>query len=284
MAFSSQNTLISLKCLNPYLIIYHLRVSLIMKIPLLILSLVMVNTCFANTTDLKTRFSTINIQQEVNDKFSLSHQNKAILAIEGKSFKQEAIFRFDHKEIILLRFLQGYNSRTDKLVFVGVNKNGSVNISPVFEHPANVPIDVKQKDDTAVADLGIERSMHNYLSYDGTAMKRFQKGAKAIERKAEPIPDGDCNKIYNNLYIPSFNKSYCGGIAHQINSAFENTVEYKAMSVRSDVLDETALVDMATDACKSKTVVIYNDFKTKVCGYSLIVPNSNKLKNYAKDN
>ena len=81
MAFSSQNTLISLKCLNPDLIIYHLRVSLIMKIPLLILSLVMVNTCFANTTDLKTRFSTINIQQEVNDKFSLSHQNKAILAM-----------------------------------------------------------------------------------------------------------------------------------------------------------------------------------------------------------
>jgi hypothetical protein len=254
-----------------------------MKIPLLILSLVMINPSFANTTDLKTRFSTLNIQQEVNDKFSLNHQNKAIMAIEGKSFKQEAIFRFDNKEIILLRFLQGYNSRTDKLVFVGVNKNGSVNISPVFEHPANVPIAVKQKDDTAVADLGIERSMHNYLSYDGTAMKRFQKGAKAIERKAEPIPDSDCNKIYNRLYIPSFDKSSCDGIAYQINSAFENTVAYKAMSVRSDVLNETALIDMATDTCKTKNIVIYNDFKTKVCGYSVIVPNTSQLKNYAKD-
>ena len=38
----------------------------------------------------------------------------------------------EDKEIILLRFLQGYNSRTDKLVFVGVNKNGSYAIVNEF--------------------------------------------------------------------------------------------------------------------------------------------------------
>ena len=97
---------------------------------------------------------------------------------------------------------------------------------------------------------------------------------------------GRLTKGGENRFLPSGMQVQKNSIASdsKINSAFENTVEYKAMSVRSDVLDETALVDMATDACKSKTVVIYNDFKTKVCGYSLIVPNSNKLKNYAKDN
>lgn len=258
-------------------------VSLTMKIPLLMLSLAISSTCFAGTFDVKSRFNTLIIKQESNDRFNLKNQDKEILAIEGKSVKQEAVFRFNDKDIILLRFLQSYNSRSDKLVFIGINQNGSVNISPVFEHPANVPIDVRQKDDTVVADLGIERYMHNYLSYDGSTAKHFHKGAKAIERKAEPIPDSDCNKIYNRLYIPSFNNDYCEGVANQTNKAFDNTVEYKAMSVRSDVLNETALINMATDTCKTKSIVIYNDFKTKVCGYSVVLPNANQAKNYAKE-
>lgn len=258
-------------------------VSFSMKAAICIMSLLIANFSFASSMELKTRFTTINIQQEVNDKFSLLHQHKQILVVDGKSLKQEAVFRFAHNDIILLRFFQSANSRFDKLAFMAVNKNGTVNVSPVFEYPANVPIEVKQKDDLVVADLGIERYMHNYISYDGSELKKFQKGAKASERLAEPIPDSDCNKLYNNLYVPSFNKSVCDAISYQINKAFEDTVEYKAMSVRSNRLDKESLIDMANKTCQTKSFVIYNDFKTKVCGYSTLTPDANKLKNYAKD-
>lgn len=254
-----------------------------MKASIFIMSLLIANLSFASSMELKTRFTTLNIQEHVNDRFSVIHQHKQILSVEGKLLKQEAVFRFDNTDIILLRFIQSTNSRFDKLAFMGVHKTGTVNISPIFEYPANVPIEVKQKNNLVVADLGIDRYMHNYISYDGQEFKKFQKGAKAAERLAEPIPDSDCNKLYNNLYVPSFNKNICDGISHQISKAFEDTVEYKAMSVRSKVLDKQALIDMANNTCETKSFIVYNDFKTKVCGYSTLTPNANNVKNYAKD-
>jgi hypothetical protein len=254
-----------------------------MKASIFIMSLLIANISFASSMELKTRFTTINIQQEVNDKLNLIHQHKSILTVDGQSLRQEAVFRFNNKEIIVLRFFQSPNSRFDKLAFVSISPNGAINLSPVFEYPTNVPIDLKQKDESIIADLGIERYMHNYISYDGKEFKKFQKGAKAVERLAEPIPDNDCNKLYNNLYVPSFNKTVCSSIAYQMNKVFEDTVEYKAMSVRSKLLDKQVLIDMATQTCQTKKFTIYNDFKTKVCGYSTLTPDANKLKNYAKD-
>lgn len=254
-----------------------------MKALIFILSLFIANISFASSMQLKSQFAHIDINQEVNDKFNLVHNYKQILSVEGKTFKQEAVFRFADKEIFLLRFGQSYNSRFDKLNFVGVYKNGTVNISPIFDYPANVPIEVQQKDETVVADLGIERYMHNYLSYNGQELKTFQKGAKAAERLAEPIPDQDCNKLYNHLYVPSFNKSSCTDLTQQITQTFENTVEYKAMTIRSNRLDTKALIEIANKTCETKSFVIYNDFKTKVCGYSTITPDANKFKNYAKE-
>ena len=153
-----------------------------MKSSIFAMTLLLANVSFANPISLNNRFVAIYAHQDANEKFSLNYQQRQVFVAEGKMLKQEATFRLVDKDILLLRLTQNYNSRFDKLAFVAIYKTGTVNISSIFEYPANVPIEVTQKDNVVIAHLGIARSRHNYMRYDGQKITLFQKGAKAAER------------------------------------------------------------------------------------------------------
>ena len=88
-----------------------------MKLLLIITSLLWSALLQAATNPITTRFGVLDIKESKGPQFSVMYQGKTLLTVEALSIRQEAVFRFPQKDIVLLRFSQGTNSHQDILAF-----------------------------------------------------------------------------------------------------------------------------------------------------------------------
>jgi len=239
-----------------------------MKYVIFFISLLWVGMVSASTSQLLTRFGALEIKAIKGPKFSIVHKNKTLLSLDALDVRQEATFRFRNKDIILLRFTQGTNSRDDILTFVSMNQNQVAHVSDTIRFPAGVLADVNQKDEKVVLDVGVERNTRTLAIYDGSNLEILKKGVSNTERFAEPLPDQDCSKIYNSLYLHAFGNEQCQTVSSAIKLSFKDSISYAAMLKRSQALSMDKLIGEAIKTCQQKSVLPYNDFKAKICGYS----------------
>lgn len=241
-----------------------------MKIFLLLVSLLCTSAAIAAPNQLTTRFGVLDIKESKGPKFSVQFKGKSLLSLEGLDVRQEAMFRFNSKDIILLRFTQGGNSHDDILVFVGLDQDQKITVSDTLAFPANVRAKVSQQDEAVVLDVGVERNTRTLAMFDGYTLRVVKKGVSNKERLAEPLPEQDCSKLYNSLYLRSFGMEQCQTVAPMISNSFADTVVYGAMLRRTQALSLDKLIGEATKTCQTKSVLPYNDFKAGICGYSTI--------------
>ncbi|MDO8330081.1 MAG: hypothetical protein Q7T36_06385 [Fluviicoccus sp.] len=251
-----------------------------MKYLLLITGLLLSGLLHAATNPIATRFGVLDIKESKGPQYSIIYQGKTLLTVEALSIRQEATFRFPQKDIVLLRFSQGSNSHEDILAFASLNQSHEANVSEPMPFPANVQTDLKQRDETVVLDLGVERYTRTYAVYDGKMLKLDKKGVSHKEKRAEPLAETDCSKLYNSLYLRSFSMEQCGEVGRMIQSAFVENVAYGAMLKRTQALSPDKLSGAATHTCESRSVIPYNDFKAGICGYSTM-EHPTPDKNYA---
>jgi len=252
-----------------------------MKFFILFISLLWASIAIATPNQLTTRFGILDIKESKGPKFSVQYKGKVLLGLEALTVSQEATFRFSSQDIILLRFTQGTNSHHDMLAFVSINQKQMVKVSDAFPFPAGVRADVSQRDESVVLDLGVERNTRTFALYDGNSLEMVKKGVSNTERFAEPLPEQDCSKIYNSLYLRAFGLEQCQGVSQMITQSFVGTVTYGAMLKRSHALSMDKLIGVADKTCQTKSVLPYNDFKAGICGYAT-VNHPMPSKNFAK--
>ncbi len=234
----------------------------------------------AATGPILTRFGNLDIRESQGPKFSLIHQGVSLLTIEALSVRQEAMFRFHQKDIVLLRFSQGGNSLNDTLAFVSIDKRQQPDVSQPLPFPANVQTAISQRDESVILDLGVDRYTRTYAVYDGRELKFEKKGINHKEKRAEPLVDTDCSKLYNALYLRSFGMEQCTEVNTMIHQAFIDNVSYGAMLKRTQALNPDKLAGVATHTCQTRSVLPYPEFKAAICGYSTL-EHPEPLKNYA---
>lgn len=223
--------------------------------------------CYADLLTIKTRFSTLQITETAGPHFSIKQNNRTVFETDAIQVEQESLFQLSNQDVVLLRFKQGLNSRNDSLIFLSINHNGDINPSPMFFHTAGQKVEINENNQVLTIDSGIENNVHLYTSFNGKELSIAKKPIKAKERLEEPVPEEDCNKIYNSLYVKAFGSEKCGEVRNDIQQAF-NTLTFKAMTYRSKSLDMEQLITLANQTCESKRLMVYADFKSKTCGYN----------------
>ncbi len=223
--------------------------------------------CYADLLTIKTRFSTLQITETAGPHFSIKQNNRTVFETDAIQVEQESLFQLSNQDVVLLRFKQGLNSRNDSLVFFNINHNGEVNHSETFYHTADHKVEISENNQQLTIDSGIENNMRVYTTFNGKELIVTKKPIKAKDRLEEPVPEEDCNKIYNSLYVKAFSSEKCGDIRNDIQQAF-NTLTYKAIIYRSKALDLEQLITLANQTCENKHLLVYSDFKSKTCGYN----------------
>jgi len=251
-----------------------------MKLLLIITSLLWSGLIHAATNPIATRFGVLDIKESKGPQYSVVYQGKTLLTVEALSIRQEAMFRFPQKDIVLLRFSQGTNSHQDILAFASINQSHEANVSETMQFPSNVQAELNQRDETVVLDLGVERYTRTYAVYDGNKLKLDKKGVSHKEKRAEPLAEMDCSKLYNSLYLRAFSMEQCGEVSRMIQGAFVENVVYGAMLKRTQALSPDKLSGAATNTCETRSVIPYHDFKAGICGYSTM-EHPSPDKNYA---
>ena len=220
----------------------------------------------AEETQISTRFGKIHFKESIGPRQTLIKDGKKSFEMDAFAVQQERLFELKERDTVLLRFNHGANSREDSLVFANIDTKGHLTMSTVFRHAHGTQIVAHLDDESVVIDSGYERNVHLFTVYDGNQLSVLKKATKVKEQQSEPVADADCNQLYNKLYIHAFSSEDCSQVNGDIKRAF-NTMNYRVMSERSHLLDVEQLTELSTTSCKTKNVLMYNDFKTKVCGY-----------------
>lgn len=229
--------------------------------------LLLTSNCYASLLTIKTRFGQLQITETAGPHFIIKQNNRTLFELDAINVEQEGLFQLSNQDVMLLRFKQGLNSRNDSLVFFNMNHNGEVNHSEVFYHTADQKVEISENNQQLTIDSGIENNMRIYTSFNGKALIITKKPIKAKDRLEEPVPEEDCNKIYNSLYVKAFSSEKCDAIRNDIQQAFK-TLTFKAITYRSKSLDVEQLITLANQTCQNKLLTVYSDFKAKICGYN----------------